>query len=115
KKLRQLGRALLGFNTIAFSPDGKALASAGTDGTVRVWDPAAGREVFTLRGHRDPVNGVAFSPDGKLLASGGGSERFPKDCTVRLWDTATGELLHRLAGHRGMVYSVAFSPDGKLL
>ena len=92
---------------VAFSPDGRLLASGGRDWTVRLWDPATGEHLRTLTGHAGTVRGVAFSPDGRLLASGCG------DRTVRLWDLATGEHLRTLSGHG--VLGVAFSPDGRLL
>jgi WD40 repeat protein len=95
--------------SVAFSPDGRLLASGDWDKTIKLWDVATGSLVRTLKGHTGGVNSVAFSPDGRLLASGSG------DGTIKLWDVATGSLVRTLSGHTNNVNSVAFSPDGRLL
>jgi WD40 repeat protein len=95
--------------TLDFSPDGKWLASAGTDATVRVWSTETGKEHKKFEGHESWVFAVRFSPDGKSLASGS------YDKTVRVWDVAGKAAPRVLAGHRASVRAVAFSPDGKRL
>jgi hypothetical protein len=94
---------------VAFSPDGRLLATASTGRTARLWDPATGECVRTLTGHAEAVYGVAFSPDGRLLATAS------MDSTAKLWDPATGECVGTLTGHAEAIYGVAFSPDGQLL
>jgi WD40 repeat protein/serine/threonine protein kinase len=95
--------------TVAFSPNGMTLASAGREPVVRLWDLATGREAHTLAGHTEEVRSVAFSPNGELLASSSG------DSTIRLWRIASGQALRTLSGHLGGAGEVAFSPDGNLL
>jgi WD domain, G-beta repeat len=98
-------------NTVAFSPNGRTLASASIDETVRLWNPATGKPIGgPLTGHTDLVRSVAFSPDGRTLASAS------NDKTVRLWNPTTRKPIGGpLTGHTGAVYSVAFSPDGRTL
>ena len=100
---------LISISSVAFSPDGKLLATGDADGKTYLWQVEDGKLVFTCTGHSSSVKSVAFSPDGQTLASGS------DDQTVKLWDIQDGKCLTTLQGHSNWVRSVAFSPDGHIL
>jgi Tol biopolymer transport system component len=114
KPQRTLGGHRFEVHSVAFSPDGKTLASGGgyfsadlKPGEIMLWDVGTGQLRDSFKGHAGGVWSVAFSPDGKTLASGSA------DKTVRLWDVTTGRTVATLAGHTDWVRSVAFTPDSK--
>jgi hypothetical protein len=89
-----------------FSPDGKRIATASKDRTVRLWDALTGRQIMLLGGHTDLVDAVAFSPDGRSVVTGSG------DKIARIFDAVSGQQRLALAGHTDLVQSAEFSPDG---
>jgi WD40 repeat protein len=95
---------------VAWSPDGKLLASGGWDNDVRFWDPTTGKEIRRFQGHTGPVSDLAFGPNGRTLASAS------NDNTIRLWDMTTGAVFQQF-GYQGPAIwpRVRFSPDGRLL
>ncbi|MEH2113141.1 NB-ARC domain-containing protein [Nostoc sp.] len=97
------------FAGIAFSPDGRLLATGDAEGGLRLWQVATGQLIINFAGHLGWVWSVAFSPDGQLLAS------CSSDKTIRLWDVNTGKCLKTLSGHTSSIWSVAFSADGQIL
>ena len=95
--------------SVAFSPDGKFLATGHKNGEVRLWEVADPKQIAIYRGHSNSVWSVAISPDGKILASGS------DDHTIKLWDIHSGDCLRTLQGHSNSVWSVAINPDGNML
>jgi|GEM_PF-6670679 len=101
-------------NSLAFSPDGKFLASGSRDTSIKLWEVKSGKLLRTLTGHKGEVSALTFSRDGALLASGGWA--WPEyDYSVKLWNPTTGQLLRTFSDPTGGVFSLAFSNDDKLL
>src|SRR5204862_42392 len=94
-------------DAVAWSPDGRRIASGSSDGTAQVWNAADWCHVYTYRGHSDGVVAVAWSPDGRRIASGS------SDGTAQVWNAADGSNPYTYQGQSFDVDAVAWSPDGK--
>ncbi|MFL5625138.1 MAG: WD40 repeat domain-containing protein, partial [Ktedonobacteraceae bacterium] len=93
-------------NTVAWSPNGKRIASGSDDHTVQIWGAATGEMLLTNNDNTMAVNKVAWSPDGKFIASAG------EDGTVQVWNATSGKAVYTFRGHTEEVLTVAWSPDG---
>jgi WD40 repeat protein len=94
---------------VAFSPDGKLIATSDLDNTAKIRDARTGQELLTLSGHTGEVMNLAFSPDSKRLVT------TSLDHTAKIWDTTTGQELLSLVGHTDGLITPTFSPDGSLI
>ena len=94
---------------MAYSPDGKTLATASEDGTVKLWDTSNNQLKATLAGHTGPVRAIAFAPNGKYLVSGSA------DKTAFVWDLSNNSRKYVLSGQTSTITSVAFNPDSNSL
>jgi eukaryotic-like serine/threonine-protein kinase len=92
---------------VAIAPDGRSALSGSSDGTLKLWDLATGRELRTLVGGSSQVYSIAIAPDGRTALSGSA------DNTLKLWELGTGKVLRKLTGHSGLAWSVAIAPDGR--
>jgi WD40 repeat protein len=98
----QLGQGVV--NSVAISPDGRFALTGNDDGTARLWDMAAGRQVLSFAGDGTAIRSAAFSADGRFVVTG-------SSFSAELWDAATGKRLRQFRQPLGDVISVAFSPD----
>jgi len=94
-------------NQVQFSPDGRLIASASFDKSIKLWSGVDGKFIGALRGHVNSVYQVTWSSDSRLLCSGS------SDSTLKVWDSKTKKLLFDLPGHADEVYAVDWSPDGE--
>lgn len=107
KVLRELAGHQGAITAVAVAPEGRQVATASDDRSLRLWDLSSGKVLRSFLGHESYVKCVAFSPDGKQLVSGG------TDQTVRLWEVATGKELRQFTRHQDSVIQATFAPEGR--
>jgi WD40 repeat protein len=108
-ELRRLEVHTEGLTAVAFSPNGRYVATGSVDQTLRIWAVETATELRRFEAHTASVNAVAFAADGRTIASGS------SDTTLRLWDAESDEACKVFAGHSGRVLAVEFSPDGRTI
>lgn len=96
-------------NSVAFSPDGTRIATAGSDADIKLWDANSGQELNTLSGHQGTVDDVVFNDDGTLIASTG------SDRIIKIWDIRSSQAIATLKGHQADIIAIGFGPEGKQL
>jgi WD40 repeat protein len=100
---------------VKFSPDGKLVATSGSDNKIKLWDAETGDLIDTLNGHTNDVSCIAFSSDSEMIASGSGGYDVSGESNIKLWKVSDGSLIRNLEGHGEWVYDVEFVPNGEYL